>query len=63
VISATVIAESAVKAETLAKSALILGSEAGIRMIDNQIGARGLLILQDGRVICSEGFPEAIFAA
>ncbi len=63
VVSATVIAESAVKAETLAKSALILGPQDGLRLIDNQPGARCLLILQDRRSVSSAGFPEALFAA
>jgi len=56
VISATVIAETAVRAETIAKASLILGPEEGLQFIEKLGGARGLLILRDGKRLFSPNF-------
>ncbi|MGH2460336.1 MAG: FAD:protein FMN transferase [Chloroflexota bacterium] len=56
--SATVLAGAAVRAETLAKVALLLGSREGSRFLDDQTDAAGLLALGDGRVVRSARFPE-----
>jgi FAD:protein FMN transferase len=62
VISATVIAGSAARAEIIAKTALILGPEAGLRFIESQSGASGLLVLEDKQVRYSAGFKELAHA-
>ncbi len=58
VASATVIAASAARAEIAAKSALILGPKAGLEFIDSQLDIRGLLILENGRMLISSRFQE-----
>jgi FAD:protein FMN transferase len=58
VISATVMAESAVRAEVTAKTALILGPEAGLRWIESRPGVYGLLVLEDKTILYSTGFKE-----
>lgn len=59
VVSATVIAESAAKAEILAKTALILGPDAGWQFIKSQPNLQGILILEDGRLMASKDTEEA----
>jgi FAD:protein FMN transferase len=63
VISATVIAESAARAEVIAKTALILGPEAGLLFIESQPGAFGLLVLEDKCILYSAGFKERAHVA
>ena len=58
VISATVIAESAVTAEIIAKTALILGPVVGMEFIQNQSGIDGILVLNDGRLLISSNSRE-----
>jgi thiamine biosynthesis lipoprotein len=58
VISATVIAESAVTAEIIAKTALILGPAAGMEFIENQHGVNGILVLDTRRVARDQKQPE-----
>jgi len=57
VISATVSAPTATRAEVLAKSALIAGPIRGLQLIEKQPGCQGLLILEDGEVL-SVGLGE-----
>lgn len=54
VMSATIVAETAVEAEAAAKSALILGSQAGMAWLEENPALAGLLILEDGQVLYSE---------
>jgi thiamine biosynthesis lipoprotein len=49
-LAATVVAESAARAETLAKAAVLLGPSAGVRFLDGQVGVRGLVVLDGGFV-------------
>jgi thiamine biosynthesis lipoprotein len=63
VISATVTAGSAARAEIIAKTALILGPEAGMRFLENEPGASGLLVLEDSRVLYSSGLKETVHAS
>ena len=58
VVSATVTAASAVLAEVLAKASLILGSEAGTRLIAGQEDVEGLLVLENGRLLTSSALKE-----
>lgn len=58
VLSVTVVAESVARAEVLAKVALLLGPEAGLRLLDEASGAAGLLVLADGRVEMSARLRE-----
>lgn len=62
VVSATVISSSAVLAETIAKAALILGPEDGLRLIDQQPDASGLLVLENRQVVESSDFPAKVHA-
>jgi thiamine biosynthesis lipoprotein len=57
VISATVIAKTATLAETIAKAALILGLQEGLKFLENQQSVKGLLVLKDGRYMASSAFP------
>jgi len=59
VISATIIAESAVTAEIIAKTALILGSVAGMEFIERQNGVKGILVLDNGELLESKNCREA----
>ncbi len=51
VVQATVIASGAAVAEALAKSAVILGSVAGLDLLDRSGAAGAILLLEDGRVL------------
>jgi thiamine biosynthesis lipoprotein len=51
VITATVVAPTAVEAEAAAKVALILGSRRGAEWLEARPGLAGLLVLEDGRVV------------
>ena len=59
VISATVIAETAVTAEILAKTALILGPAEGMEFIERQNGVKGILVLDNGNLRESQNCREA----
>jgi thiamine biosynthesis lipoprotein len=63
IISATVIAESAVTAEIIAKTALIIGPGAGMEFIQNQSGIDGILVLNDGRLLRSSNSREVTNAS
>jgi thiamine biosynthesis lipoprotein len=58
VLSASVIAPTAVAAESAAKAVLILGSQAGLAWLDAQPALAGLLVLDDGQVRLSRRLPE-----
>jgi FAD:protein FMN transferase len=59
VISATVIAETAVTAEIIAKTALILGPAEGMEFIERQNGVKGILVLDNGDLLESKNCREA----
>ena len=63
VVSVTVVADSVARAEILTKAALILGPEEGLRFLDRQPGVAGLLVLDDGRSLCTAGFHEVQYGA
>jgi thiamine biosynthesis lipoprotein len=56
-ISVTVIAPTAALAETISKAALILGPQAGLELIEDLDRVSGLLVLKDGLLLQSSGFP------
>jgi thiamine biosynthesis lipoprotein len=58
VVSATVVAPTAVEAETAAKSVLIRGSLDGIAWLDSYPNLAGLAILEDGQVVYSQRIRE-----
>jgi thiamine biosynthesis lipoprotein len=62
VLSATVIASSAVAAEVAAKAALILGSRAGLKWIEDQSDLAGMLVLEDGTLAPSSRFGEFVWS-
>jgi thiamine biosynthesis lipoprotein len=53
VLSATVVAPSALVAEAAAKVVVILGAEDGLRWLDHHEGFRALAVCNDGRVVTS----------
>jgi len=57
VMSATVIAPTAVYAEAAAKALLILGSRAGLAWLDRRPALAGLVVLDDGQVSVSRRLP------
>ncbi|MDO8690993.1 MAG: FAD:protein FMN transferase [Dehalococcoidia bacterium] len=63
VVSATVVAESVANAEVLAKTALLLGPEMGLRFLEERPDVSGLLVLSDGEMLCSRSFNEAEYLA
>ncbi len=58
VISATVIAPTAIDAESAAKSALIRGSKAGLAWVEDDPELAALLILEDGQILYSQRMSE-----
>ncbi|MBI5301658.1 MAG: FAD:protein FMN transferase [Chloroflexi bacterium] len=63
VVSATVIAPSALQAETAAKVALILGHAAGMRWLNARPLLAGLLVLDDHRVVASARLDDFVWRA
>ena len=63
VISATVVAESVASAEVLAKVALLLGPEAGLRFLEDQQDVEGLLVLTEGEMRWSRSFGDKVCGA
>jgi FAD:protein FMN transferase len=62
VLSATVIAPSVLKAETAAKSALILGSQAGLDWLEARSTLAGMLVLDDGEIVHSSRFAKYLWS-
>jgi thiamine biosynthesis lipoprotein len=56
VVSVTVIAHRVAVAEVFAKTALILGAEAGLNWLNGMAGIEGLLVQNDGQLIFTDGF-------
>lgn len=65
-LSATIIADTAMAADALSTSAFVLGEKNGMRLIESLPGVEGMLILQDAqsprgfRIILSSGLTGAI---
>ncbi len=59
-VSVTVIAPRAALAEVYAKSALILGVEAGQDWLNRIPGVEGLLVREDGQLIYTDGFTNYV---
>ena len=58
VVQATVLAENALVAESLAKAAVIDGSEAGLRLLERAAAWAAVLVLEGGDVIASASSPQ-----
>ena len=58
VLTATILAENVMDAEVYAKTALILGSEAGSKWLDQHQDIQYLLVLEDGSVVKNAGFIQ-----
>lgn len=58
ILSATVIATDVMEAETWAKTALILGSQAAVSKLDQESGLAYLLVLEDGSTIETPQFSR-----
>jgi FAD:protein FMN transferase len=61
VMSATVIGPSVLYAETAAKTAMILGSQAGLDWLEQRVTLAGLLVLDDGRLVYSSRFAKYLW--
>jgi thiamine biosynthesis lipoprotein len=61
VLSATVIASSAYRAEVAAKIVLISGCEAGLAWLEDQSDLAGLIVLDDGRVVQSSRLSDYLW--
>jgi len=61
VIAATVVADSVAQAEVLAKAAIILGEEQGLRLIEG-VGAGGLLVLANNDYVMSTTLQGMTYA-
>jgi thiamine biosynthesis lipoprotein len=56
--SVTVAAQSGVDADALSTALFVLGVEKGLRLVENWTGADALLVLKDGKVLATPGFPR-----
>ncbi|HVW09737.1 MAG TPA: DUF2271 domain-containing protein [Bryobacteraceae bacterium] len=56
--SATVVADNAITANALSTAACVLGSQDGLRLIEETAGAEGLLVTDAGRQLRSSGFAQ-----
>lgn len=61
VLTATVIAPSAVEAEVAAKVALISGSRAGLEWLESNSSLAGMLVLEDGQRIYSQSIYQFLW--
>lgn len=59
--SVTIVAPEALRAEAAAKAVLILGSRDGLAWLETQAEICGLLVLQDGQLIYSQGFENELW--
>lgn len=55
ILAATVVASTVMRAEALAKAVLISGSRDGLDLLNDESGAEGILVLDDGRMLYSRG--------
>jgi thiamine biosynthesis lipoprotein len=62
VLSATVVASSALEAEIASKAALILGSQAGLTWLDARPTLAGLLVLANGQMLSSQRIQDYIWS-
>jgi thiamine biosynthesis lipoprotein len=62
-LSVTIVADSAVRAEVAAKVVMILGSGAGLAWLDAQPNMDGLLIGEDGRTLVSRTMHHHLWSA
>jgi FAD:protein FMN transferase len=63
IVSATVSAATAVLAETITKTAIILGAEKGMEFIRRHPGVEGLLVGEDHEILYSPGLKEMAYVA
>jgi thiamine biosynthesis lipoprotein len=61
-LSVTVVAPTALEAETAAKAALILGSIDGVAWLDARPHLAGLLVMEDGQIIMSGRMPRFLWS-
>jgi thiamine biosynthesis lipoprotein ApbE len=58
ILTASVIAPTAMEAEPAAKSVFLLGSGAGLEWLESDSGLAGLLVLDNGQVLTSSRMEE-----
>lgn len=59
-ISVTVVAPDAMEADALATGIFVMGVERGMELVEGLPGVEALIILPDGRVLVSSGFPGRV---
>jgi thiamine biosynthesis lipoprotein len=57
-VTVTVVAPTATQADVLAKTALLLGSGAGVRFVERFSGAAAVAVRSNGEVVLSGGAAE-----
>jgi FAD:protein FMN transferase len=62
ILTATIIAPDALQAEMAAKTALILGSQAGFDWLNARPEFTGLLVLENGEVLGTERLPQYLWS-
>jgi thiamine biosynthesis lipoprotein len=60
VVTATVVASNAIRAEALAKASLILGGKAGLEWLERQEDAAALVVLQSGDVLFTRSMENLL---
>lgn len=61
VLTATVVAPSAIQAEWAAKTSLIMGSQAGLDWLETNPSFEGMLVLEDGQCLYSHNFENYLW--
>lgn len=54
----TIVAHTATEADVLAKTAFLLGSSAGLKLVERFDGAECFAVAADGSVLTTSGLPE-----
>jgi thiamine biosynthesis lipoprotein len=58
ILTATVVASTAMDAEAAAKSVFLLGSGAGLEWLESDSGLAGLLVLDNGQILTNSRLEE-----
>jgi thiamine biosynthesis lipoprotein len=56
--STTIVAPTALEADALSTAVLVLGADAGLRLVAERAGVDALVVFKDGRTRKTAGFPE-----
>ena len=56
--SVSIAAKSALDADALSTAVFVMGAEAGLKLVQQTLGADALLVIKDGRIVVTPGFPN-----